>query len=293
MKKKNKFKTFLSELIADKVRLITVIILFIIMMVTLTVVVMEKIKENKQNEETEKVKGIFFEAHMATEAPTESPQETELKPTEIPIPTERPVLQSIQSIREYYGNDDIVGYLVVPGTEINQPIVQYTDNDFYLHRDLYKVTQNYGAIFMDYENDVSKEDKNIILYGHNMKQKIMFHELRYYNNLSYYNEHKYAVLTTLYDTLVWEIFACYEVNVNDFYYIQVKFGSDDKFYELASEMKERSTFDTGVEITKEDRVLTLSTCTNKNPDTRIVVNAKLITNSDDIPEDILNSFFNQ
>ena len=320
MEKKSKFKKYMSELAADKVRLVILILLFIVMITTLVFMAVRLYGENEKKRDSKIAADIFDKNNKdaqaaetpgqasATEMPTELSTSTENiensensekmpnsndddENTNSPTAVPRPVLQSIQSLRELYENKDIIGYLVIPGTEIKEPVVQSADdklhrrNEFYLKRDLYKQDKEYGSIFMDYENNVSKEDKNIILYGHNMKAKIMFHEIRYYTGQSFYENHKYIIFTTLYETLVWEVFACYETH-KSFYYIQVDFEDNDEFYQLASEMKSRSAVETGVEISPEDRVLTLSTCTNRDPDTRIVVNARLITKLEDIPQDI-------
>jgi sortase B len=128
---------------------------------------------------------------------------------------------------------------------------------------------------MDYENDISRDDPNTIIYGHNMKQDIMFHSLRYYQSEDYFKNHRYITFNTAYEESTWEVFSFYRSSIY-FAYVQVYFSSNDEFFNLAKEMKSRSVYDTGVDIEPGDRVLTLSTCTNEKEDTRFVVNAKLV-----------------
>ena len=222
---------------------------------------------------------------VPTPAPTASPQ---ISPSATPSPavtvpsTPEPTASpkvinpDIIRLREEYGNDDIVGYLHIEGTTIDYPVTQYEDNAYYLDRDINKNMNIGGWVFLDYENDVAKDDKNMIIYGHNMKQDIMFHSIRRYASEDFFKEHRYITFNTLYDKYTWEIFSFYRANL-DFYYIQVIFRSDEEFFELAKQMKGFSMYDTGVDITIDDRVLTLSTCTNETSDTRFVLNAKLIT----------------
>ncbi|MDR1533307.1 MAG: class B sortase [Clostridiales bacterium] len=196
-------------------------------------------------------------------------------PTATPTPTPRPMSEEILALRREYNNDDIVGYLRIPDSSINYPVVYYTDNDFYLERDVFKNINSTGSIFMDCENNVERDEKNFVLYGHNMKADIMFHAIRYYNDKNYFENHRYITFNTLYGNYTWEVFSFYKTNI-DFNYINVLFKSDEEFGELVREMKRRSHYETNVDVTQDDRVLTLSTCTNQEEDTRYVVNAKLI-----------------
>jgi sortase B len=129
---------------------------------------------------------------------------------------------------------------------------------------------------MDYENDVAKKDRNTVIYGHNMNRDYMFHSLRYYQDPSYYEKNRYIIFDTIYGNQTWEIFAFYKANI-DFPYIAVFFTGDAQFGALLEEMKKKSYYSTGVEATVNDRILTLSTCSNQETDTRFVVNAKLIS----------------
>ena len=90
---------------------------------------------------------------------------------------------NLSKVREI--NKDVVGWLYVPNTNINYPILKGTSNDSYIKTDIYKRKSSAGSIFMDYQNDSKFYDKNTIIYGHNMKNKSMFHNLRYFLNKSF------------------------------------------------------------------------------------------------------------
>jgi len=218
---------------------------------------------------------------IPTLAPTPEPSPTpvftpEPTPVPVPSPTPGPTIQPyISRIIEQHENEDIVGYLKIEGTSVDYYITQSNDNAFYLEHDIYKNKNKSGWVFMDYENDISRQDYNTILYGHNMKTDTMFHSIRYYRTYDYYDKHKYIIFNTLYNEQTWEVFSFYKTDTN-FNYIQVFFPDKYHFYELAKVMKEKSMYNTGVEITANDRILTLSTCTNETDDTRFVLHAKLI-----------------
>ena len=208
-------------------------------------------------------------------APSPSPVPSEELPSPEPMPTEKIISKEFELLRQQYNNDDIMGYLRIDNTSIDYPVLQSDDNEFYLDRGIDKSPNVAGSLFLDYENDVKNEDKNSIIYGHNMKQDIMFHSLRYYADKNYYEDHKYVYFDTIYDTGKWEVFAFY-MTEESFYYLDVNFPTDEAFLELVGQMKEKSYYDTGVTVDADDRILTLSTCTNITDTTRYVLNAKLI-----------------
>ena len=208
---------------------------------------------------------------------TEPPPAYEEEPPE--AEPERVVRAAVAHLREYYNNDNIIGYLYIEGTSINYPVTQYTDNEFYLDHDIRGNPDRAGWIFLDYENDITREDPNVIIYGHNMRRDIRFHSIRHYVNRDFFDAHRYITFNTAYAEYRWEIFSFYITCIN-FFYIQVYFDSDEEFYELLEEMKARSMHDSGVEVGRGDRVLTLSTCVGNPENERFVVNARLIRDND-------------
>ncbi|MDR2903720.1 MAG: class B sortase [Clostridiales bacterium] len=199
------------------------------------------------------------------------------RPTAKPEPTAKPpeIDSRINALREEYQNDDIIGFLSIEGTNIEYPVLQTDNNEFYLNHGLDKAYSAAGSLFLDYENDSAKEDKNTIVYGHNMNADIMFHSLRKYTDKEFFDTHRYITFNTLYASNTWEIFSFYRATA-DFYYIQAIFRDEDEFGALLEGMVARSMHESDVSVTKEDRVLTLSTCTNETDGTFFVVNAKLV-----------------
>lgn len=185
------------------------------------------------------------------------------------------VQKKFTKLIENVGNKDIVGHLKIDGTTIDYPVLQKEDNDYYLERDINGNYDMAGSIFLDYENNVSLDDKNTVIYGHNMNKDYMFHSLRYYQDPGFFEKHRYITFDTLYGNQTYEVFAFYKTDI-DFNYINVSFESDDHFNELIEEMKNRSFYETNVEVKSTDKILTLSTCSNQESDTRFVVNAKLV-----------------
>jgi len=258
----------------------------------------ESYTEYTLNKTAEEAK-LRYEQAMAQKKPTPPPTYTpvptarptagpspSVTPTLTPTPTPKVIQPQFAELRETYGNDDIVGYLQIPGTSIDYPVTHSTDNTFYLENDINKNASVAGWIFMDYENNMDNDDPNIVIYGHNMKKDIMFHSLRYYQSWDYFNEHRYIIFNTIYENYVWEVFSFYKADVS-FPYIQVVFPSENAFFALAAEMKERSMYDTGVDLKYGDHILTLSTCTNEAEDTRFVLNARRLDPSE-IPEGLIS-----
>lgn len=173
-------------------------------------------------------------------------------------------------------NPDTVGWLKVNNTKIDYPVVKGSDNDFYLKNNLYKQKDINGWIYMDYRNDDKELKKNTIIYGHNMYYSgIMFGTLHKTANKSWYtNEENLTIsFNTIYETMNWRIFSIYKVNKTSDY-IKTDFATENDFQEYIKLIQDRSINDFKVEVTTNDKILTLSTCTGDNQ--RFVVHAKLI-----------------
>ncbi|MDR1065868.1 MAG: class B sortase [Clostridiales bacterium] len=188
---------------------------------------------------------------------------------------EDPRPELVELMRSEYANDEIIGYIRIDGTTIDYPVVQSTDNNKYLSVNARGKESGAGAIFLDYENDIERDDKNMIIYGHNMKTKTMFHELRDYRDKNFFDAHRTIKFCTLYDSYEYEAFSFYKAE-DTFNYIQAVFDNDEEFLTLLNEMKSRSMHRVDTDVSADDRILTLSTCSNADDDTRYVINAKLV-----------------
>lgn len=201
--------------------------------------------------------------------------------------------------RAYYANSDFAGWLTVPGTNIDQPVVKGKDNKKYLHSDYYKNHNARGSLFMDYRNTVEngRFDTNTIIYGHNNLDSTMLTELERYYDLDFYKQHPTIIFNTLFKDYKWKVVYVFATNakpeddngyVFDYIY-PVMSGENYRAY--LDELKKRSIYNTGVDINENDKLLTLSTCTRrmdfrkKYTDARFVVVARLVRQNESETED--------
>lgn len=184
-------------------------------------------------------------------------------------------------------NPDTVAWLSIPGTDINNPVLQTTDNDYYLTRDERKEPNEWGCYFADYYATLRHPDKlaqNTVIYGHTGNTEDengqRFSQLFRYLNLDFLQKNRTMQLTVGDKELTFEIFAVFYTDI-DFYYIDPN-PSDQGFDTFLQEVNARNeyVFD-GVTVTEQDKLLTLSGCaqkydTNKTGNHRFVVMAKLL-----------------
>lgn len=170
-------------------------------------------------------------------------------------------------------NPDIAGWLKIRALDISYPVVQGEDNDFYLHRTFEKEDNFAGCLFMNYENRKDFTDRNTVIYGHNMKNGSMFGKLKQFGDEEVFNKSKFFWIFTPDFIYQYRIFSAMVVNKVGLTY-QIAF-TEDEFRDFVNVAFENSQVDnTGVEVTGEDRVVTLSTCTGDDA-TRFVVMGKL------------------
>lgn len=176
-------------------------------------------------------------------------------------------------------NKDTVGWLTVNNTRIDYPVVQAKDNDYYLRRDYYQNKNRHGWIFMDYRNNPDELNENTIIYGHNLANQTMFGTLRYALNSYWYKKSANQIITfnTPNENMKFQIFSIYTIpTTND--YLDITFPTTDAYQTYIDLVKGRSIYDFNIEVTTDDKILTLSTCANGN-DKRLVIHAKLIKES--------------
>lgn len=172
-------------------------------------------------------------------------------------------------------NNDTVGWIQVNGTNINYPFVQTNDNTYYLKKDFNKKYNSAGWVFMDYRNNVSNFDKNTILYAHGRVDGTMFGSLKNIIKSNWYNVKSNHVvkLSTEYENTLWQVFSIYRIpETSD--YLNINFSSDEKYEKFLSLLKNRSEYQFEVDLNKDDKILTLSTCYKESD--RVVLHAKLI-----------------
>ena len=174
-------------------------------------------------------------------------------------------------------NSDTIAFLKVNGTSIETIVVKGTDNDYYMNHNFEKKSNKAGWLFADYKNKFDGTDKNIVIYGHNMRDGSMFGTLEKILKEEWYNneENKYITLVTENEQIAYEVFSVYQIE-KESYYVKTQF-TNEEFEEFLKTIKERSIKDFNVELTQEDSILTLSTCADNNK-YRVVLHARKIEN---------------
>lgn len=169
-------------------------------------------------------------------------------------------------------NSDVLGWILIPGTVISYPLVQGTDNQYYLKHSWKKWNSAVGAIFLEYMNSPNLDDFNTIIYGHRMNNGSMFASLKNYKKQSYWAAHPCVYITDNGGSHKYDIFAAYEVSTQGTTY-QLGFPSDASKQDFIDYCLDQSVISTGVTPTVHDRIVTLSTCTGNGHATRWVVQA--------------------
>lgn len=169
-------------------------------------------------------------------------------------------------------NEDYVGWIIVEDTKINYPIVQFSDNAYYLSHTFERTENASGALFVDCNIKEGMEGKNVIVYGHNMKNGSMFANLKKYREDDFYEGHKTFRVYTETGFYTYEVFAVYVTEPDSDTYT-IGFADETDFMNYVQKMQARSIYDTGVSVKAEDKIITLSTCVNNNED-RLIVQAR-------------------
>ena len=173
-------------------------------------------------------------------------------------------------------NNDTVGFIKVNGTNVNYPIVQSTDNKYYLKHAFDKTANSAGWVFADYRNNMVDFDKNTVIYGHSRSNQTVFGSLKKVLNKSWYsNKDNHIIkLSTPTENSLWQIVSIYTIQPES-YYITTKF-SNTQFQTFIKTIKERSQINFSGTINENDKILTLSTCEDTAGTRRLVIHAKLI-----------------
>ena len=158
-------------------------------------------------------------------------------------------------------NSDTVAYLIVNNTNISYPVVKGSDNDFYLNHNFNKNKSEAGWIFMDYNNKFDGSDKNIVIYGHNRLDGIMFGSLKKVLDEDWYtNEDNLKIRLIDKDkTVEYKIFSMYKIEEEE-YYINTNFN-DNSYKDFINKINKRSVHNFNEDLSNVDQILTLSTCT--------------------------------
>lgn len=174
-------------------------------------------------------------------------------------------------------NSDLIGYITIKGTVISYPVVQTSNNDYYLDHGFDHQVLAAGTIFADCTNHPKvTENRNLVLYGHNFKNGAMFHQLDQFLQEDFFMNTT-VELATLDGIYTFEVFAAYKSHVKNRYYA-TSFPSDEAFVEFCYDAKQKSLYyKDGIEFDANDTILTLSTCVNDEHNYRYAIQAKLVS----------------
>ena len=178
-------------------------------------------------------------------------------------------------------NSDIVGWIEIEGTNINYPVLQGTDNEYYLDHDYKHEKTAKGSIFLNKDYDWNIPSTNLLIYGHNMKNGEMFEDLLNYSSEEYYKNHPIIRFTTANEDKEYEIFSAFRARVyyksetNVFrYYNFINANIEEEYNEFIKNAKSSALYDTGINEKKKKKLITLITCSYHVNDGRFVVIGK-------------------
>lgn len=182
-------------------------------------------------------------------------------------------------------NEDIIGWLEIANTDINFPVLQGTDNEYYMTHTYKKENSKDGSIFLDKNYDWNLPSSNLLIYGHNNRNGNMFQSLLEYKEESYYKEHPTIRFTTINEDCEYEIIAVFtsrvyyksEKNVFRYYYF-INAENEEEYNNYVEESKKASLYDTEKTAEYGDQLLTLSTCEYSQKDGRFVIVARKVQN---------------
>ena len=184
--------------------------------------------------------------------------------------------KDIQSLKQI--NEDTVGWLKVNNTNVDYPVVQAKDNEYYLNYNFKKQKDIGGWIFMDYRADAENLSTNTIIFGHNVYYSgVMFGTLYKVRNKSWYTKEENQIIefNNIYNNMKWKIFSIYVVpTTND--YLIAEFNTKEKYQNFLNLITGRSIYAFNTPVSTDDKIITLSTCSN-NGNSRLVVHAVLIS----------------
>lgn len=188
----------------------------------------------------------------------------------------------------YANNQDVVGWITVPDTLVDYPIARAEDNAYYMNHDYYKNKTRYGVPFMDYDCSAQPLGANTVIYGHHMNNGTVFGGLDNYRTLEGYQKRPVISFNTIYERHQWKVIGAFVTNAdpaddNDyaFNYRVKNFADEADFNGYLQGVKERSLFNTNVDVTYGDKLLTLQTCGHDFHEARLVVVARMVRPGED------------
>lgn len=195
--------------------------------------------------------------------------------------TKEPVLLLPEFAQLYALNNDIVGWMKIPGTGIDYPVMQTPDKtDYYLRRNFDKKHSTRGCLYVRETCDVFAPSDNVTIYGHRMRDGSMFARLDKFTEKSFWEENSYIYFDTLKELHTYQVFAVFyttaTIGEGFAYHLFENAEEEEDFDAFVSQCRELALYDTGVEVSYGDKLITLSTCEKSFINGRLVVVAKRI-----------------
>jgi sortase B len=182
----------------------------------------------------------------------------------------------------YNKNKKLIGWLKIDDTNIDYPVMQTSNNEYYLDHNYNQEYDKNGSLFLDAECDIVNRNTNLIIYGHHMSSGKMFGNLNKYSSEQYYKDHSTIQFDTIYEKGTYQVMYVFrskiynEDEITFKYYQFFDASSEQEFNSYMQEMAALALYDTGVTASYGDQLLTLSTCDYSEEDGRFVVVAKRI-----------------
>ncbi len=182
----------------------------------------------------------------------------------------------------YIKNKSVIGWLTIEGTNIDYPVMQTVNNEYYLNHNFEGKEDNNGSLFMDCNCNAMFRSTNLIVYGHHMKSGKMFGNLKKYESEDFCKEHNLIQFDTIYEKGLYEVMYVFRDTIKDAedvsfkYYQFIDPATEEEFNSNMKAMADMSLYDTGVTAKYGDELLTLSTCNGSTSTARFVVVAKRV-----------------
>ncbi len=248
-----------------KVKIIIAIILSIFLILAISYLVVHIINANKN-------KGLYNDLQQ------------DIIPDETTNELAQVNSQFVDKVKELQQeNADVKGWVRIDDTKINYPLLQTTNNDYYLTHNYKKEKSSYGSIFINSNCNIKNENSNIIIYGHDMKDNQMFKDLLKYQDKSFYEQHPIIKIATDENEYEYEIIYTFKSRVfyqdekNVFrFYRYYDFENENKYNEYISNCKKIQLYDIGKTANYGEQLITLVTCEYSQENGRMVVVAKKV-----------------
>lgn len=255
----------------------SIMLVLILMVIVSGVGVVNRYLQDKRAEE--EYRRLAELARETTEATTEAPTEALTEPQETEPETE-PYISPIDFEALSEVNPDVIGWIRIPDTNVDYPIVQTDDNDKYLHTSFEGEESIAGTVYLDFESDSDMMGFNNILYGHNMKNGSMFKDIVKYKDQSYFDEHKYFEIYTPERTIRLKAISCYYAKAEPIVR-KTRFKTRESYEAFIKEMIKPCAWYEMPEF-PIDSLYTLVTCSYEVNDARTILYAAEVDENGDM-----------